>query len=95
MLWLALMLVAILVAFFLPLAARRRGLRCAGAYGLVLPALLLVAARFASQSSLGNGSDVDAQILLVVAAILALGPALAGALVAYLVGLRSRSGCAR
>jgi hypothetical protein len=76
--WWALLVGAPLLAVAIPLVLVRRRWRFVPAYGLAVPALLIVADAFVSNTGLTEGNEVNPQLLVRLAAILALPAALAG-----------------
>jgi hypothetical protein len=76
---LALLIGAPLIAALLPLAGRRTRLPGSLVYGLVVPIVLIGTARLVSQRSLGDGSDLDPQIVFFSAGVISLGGAIIGA----------------
>jgi len=94
--WTGLLAGAVLLALALPLAAAVRRLRCAPAYGLLIPVALAVAAMLASQEPFDDAEDMSPQIALSAIALASLIAAAVGALAALVAGwITARRGTAR
>ena len=76
--WWALLVGAPLLAVAIPLVLVRRPWPFVPAYGLVVPAALIAADAFVSDTGLAAGNEVSPQLLVRLAAVLALPAALAG-----------------